>query len=174
MGSKGRRAVASASLPMKVRIVVGSQCYKEKGQVEYDLAFFAQMEPQTVTWAPALFRVAGGTRACGHCFLPLRTSSQSQSSDQQGHNHHHFYKFQFISPPFAASCSACLGKGSHRSNVFLRRFGCIAPRDFTSRSRLDYHRTVIVSYYSSMTTGMSSSTRSNKSMMSALRIRTQP
>ena len=174
MGSRGRRAVASASLPMKVRIVVGSQCYKEKGQVEYDLAFFAQMEPQTVTWAPALFRVAGGTRARGHCFLPLRTSSQSQSSDQQGHNHHHFYKFQFISPPFAASCSACLGKGSHRSNVFLRPFGCIAPRDFTSRSRLDYHRTVIVSYYSSMTTGMSSSTRSNKSMMSALRIRTQP
>src|SRR5438876_7658247 len=140
MGSKGRRAVASASQPMKVRIVVGSQCYKEKGQVEYDLAFFAQLEPQTVTWAPALFRVAGGTRARGHCFLPLRTSSQSQSSDQQGHNHHHFYKFQFISPPFAASCSACLGKGSHRSNVFLRPFGFIAPRDFTSRSRLDYHR----------------------------------
>ena len=120
---------------MKVRIVVGSQCYKEKGQVEYDLAFFAQLEPQTVTWAPPLFRVAGGTRARGHCFLPLRTSSQSQSSDQQGHNHHHFYKFQFISPPFAASCSACLGTGSHGSNVFLRHFGCISAAGILSRSQ---------------------------------------
>ena len=152
----------------------GSNVKKKEARSKYDLASLRKARSQTVTWAPALFRVAGGTRARGHCFLPLRTSSQSQSSDQQGHNHHHFYKFQFISPPFAASCSACLGKGSHRSNVFLRPFGCIAPRDFTSRSRLDYHHTVIVSYYSSVTTGVSSSTRSNKSMMSALRIRTQP
>lgn len=109
---------------------------KERGQVEYDLAFLAQMEPQAVTWAPALFCVAGGACACGHYFLLLlRTSSQSQGSDQQGHNRHHLYKFQFISPPFAASCSACVGKGLHRSNVFLQAFGCISHINFIFQSK---------------------------------------
>jgi hypothetical protein len=81
-----------------------------------------------------LFRVAGGSRACGHRFLVLRASAQSQSSDQQGHKHHDFYKFQFISPPFAASCSACVGKGSHRSNVFLHAVGCIASANLSPAS----------------------------------------
>src|SRR5438034_11739471 len=107
----------------------GSNVKKKEARSKYDLASLRKARSQTVTWAPALFRVAGGSRTCGHCLLVLRASAQSQSSGQQGHNHHHFYKFQFISPPFAASCSACLGKGSHRSNVFLRPFGCIAPRD---------------------------------------------
>src|SRR5215470_2196664 len=89
------------------------------------------MELQTVTWAPALFRVTGGTRACGgHCFLFLRTSSQSQSSDQQGHNRHHLYKFQFISPPFAASCSACVGKGFTPKQRFSVSLWMYLPHEF--------------------------------------------
>ena len=155
------------------------QTPQRKARSKSDLASLRKVAPRNAFGVDcrqylgaALFCVTGGARACGHCLLVLlRTSSQSQSSDQQGHNHHHFCKFQFISPPFAASCSACVGKGSHRSNVFLHLNGCIGAQIYSLLTR---NRQVGIPDYSSMTTGVPSSTNSNKSITSAFRIRTHP
>src|SRR5437667_5911014 len=54
--------------------------------------------------SPALFCVAGCSRACGHSLFPLSASTKAQSSGQNGHNQDCPYKFHSISPPFAASC----------------------------------------------------------------------
>jgi hypothetical protein len=70
-----------------------------------------------------LLRVTGRSRACGHGFLLLSASTKAQSSGQNGQNQNCFYKFQIISPPFAASCST--RSGSYGSNVFLPWFGCM-------------------------------------------------
>jgi len=70
-----------------------------------------------------LLRVTGRSRACGHGFLSLSASTKAQSSGQNSHNQNCFYKFQIISPPFAASCST--RSGSYGSNVSLPWFGCM-------------------------------------------------
>ena len=72
---------------------------------------------------PDLLRVTGRSRACGHSFLLLSASTNAQSSGQNSHNQNCFYKFQIISPPFAASCST--RSGSYGSNVSLPWFGCM-------------------------------------------------
>ena len=64
-----------------------------------------------------LLGVTGRSRACGHGFFSLSASTKTQSSGQNSHNQNCFYKFQIISPPFAASCST--RSGSYGSNVSL-------------------------------------------------------
>jgi hypothetical protein len=66
---------------------------------------------------PELLRVTGRSRASGHGFFLLSASAKTQSSGQNSHNQNCLYKFQIISPPFAASCSTRWG--SHASNVSL-------------------------------------------------------
>src|SRR5713101_1925038 len=57
-------------------------------------------------WPTALLRVAGCPCACGDSLFLLSTSTKAQSSGQNGHDHDRLYKFQSISPPFVASCTA--------------------------------------------------------------------
>ena len=57
-------------------------------------------------WPTALLRVAGCPCACGDSLFPLSTSTKAQSSGQNGHDHDRLNKFQSISPPFVASCTA--------------------------------------------------------------------
>jgi len=94
-----------------------------------------------------LLRVTGRSRACGHGFFSLSASTKTQSSGQNSHNQNCFYKFQIISPPFAASCST--RSGSYGSNVSLPWFGCmigkilactlqLATRNLIGNSRLNY------------------------------------
>ena len=100
-----------------------------------------------------LLRVTGRSRACGHGFLSLSASTKTQSSGQNSHNQNCFYKFQIISPPFAASCST--RSGSYGSNVSLPWFGCmigkilartlqLATRNLIGNSCLNYDRRAFI------------------------------
>src|SRR5205807_1415530 len=133
---------------------------KKKARPEHDLASWAK--PPKLNY-PVPDLLPGWRRRWCHDLLVLRASPESQCGDQNGHDHDHFQKFQSISPPFAASCTARLG--SHGNNVSLVSFGCIARR---FRPKLSW------SIYASITTGVLSPTKSNSSITSALRIRTQP
>ena len=100
-----------------------------------------------------LLGVTGRSRACGHGFLSLSASTKAQSSGQNSHNQNCFYKFQIISPPFAASCST--RSGSYGSNVSLPWFGCmigkilartlqLATRNLIGNSCLNYDRRTLI------------------------------
>jgi hypothetical protein len=67
-----------------------------------------------------------GTRgcACRRGLVFVSTGSQAERGSQNSQNHDRFHKFQSISPPFPASCFACLGGELHRRNAFLDFFGC--------------------------------------------------
>ena len=117
-----------------------------------------------------LLRVTGRSRACGHGFLSLSASTKTQSSGQNSHNQNCFYKFQIISPPFAASCST--RSGSYGSNVSLPWFGCMIGKILARTLQLATRN--LIGIHASITTGVPSSTRSNSSITSALRILTQP
>ena len=147
--------------------------------------------------------VAGCPCACGDSLFPLSASTKAQSSGQNGHDHDRLYEFQSISPPFVASCTARVGSHTD-NNVFVKFFGCIARRFNPNPSRnLQHYRRLRLcetaprrssltrrerrgsistrdpgvwsfSNHASITTGVPSSTISNNSITSSLRILTQP
>jgi hypothetical protein len=107
----------------------------------------------TTNGGAGLLRVTGRSRACGHGFFSLSASTKTQSSGQNSHNQNCFYKFQIISPPFAASCST--RSGSYGSNVSLPWFGCmigkilartlqLATRNLIGNSCLNYDRRAFI------------------------------
>jgi len=84
-------------------------------------------------WPMALFRVAGCPCACGDSLFLLSTSTKAQSSGQNGHDHDRLYKFQSISPPFVASCTARVrSHGQQRFCQVLWMYGrrCCLNRKF--------------------------------------------
>jgi hypothetical protein len=89
-------------------------------------------------WPMALFRVAGCPCACGNSLFLLGTSTKAQSSGQNGHDHDRLYKFQSISPPFVASCTARVrSHGQQRFCQVLWMYGrrCCLNREFQISSR---------------------------------------
>ena len=72
--------------------------------------------------APDLFCVTSSTRARGHCLLVLSAGTKTQSSGHNSHNHDRFYKFQSISPPFAAGCFGLFRQGTKVKQRFSQLF----------------------------------------------------
>ena len=68
----------------------------------------------------------------------------------------------------------CLGKELQGSNAFLNFFGRIKMAHLSTCKVQSRASLKLTSFYSSITTGAPSSTRSNNSITSALRIRTHP
>src|SRR5437773_2480136 len=98
-------------------------------------------------WPTALLRVAGCPCACGDSLFPLSTSTKAQSSGQNGHDHDRLNKFQSISPPFVASCTARVrSHGQQRFCQVLWMYGrrCCLNRKFQIPSP-DYDRPVMLS-----------------------------
>ena len=93
-----------------------------KGQVVWTWPFSGCLKRQLE--AVLLGIAVCGTRAGRGCrrLVLVRTSPEAQSTRQNSNDHDCFQKFQSISPPFPAGCSASLGKETDPRNAFSRFF----------------------------------------------------